>query len=100
MSIEHEEPLGEVAARLARWAARDAAIGLSAELEQITAQLGERDREVIDLRARGERLAQQVAQLTVERDGLQHQVVGLRRTSFGRRAYLKARRVAGRLLRR
>lgn len=88
------------AARLSRWAERDAVVGLSAELEQVAAQLLERDREVVNVRERAANLAQRVAQLTVERDRLHHQVQTLQRPSFASRAYRRARRVAGRLLRR
>lgn len=89
----------DAAQLLARWAARDAAIGLAAELEQVQARLADRDREVANLRERGERLAQRVAQLTAERDRLQHEVAGLRRPSFARRAVGKAVRVGRRVLR-
>lgn len=85
--------------RLARWAERDAAIGLTAELEQARAQLAERDREIVNLRERAERLAQRVAQLTNERDGLHRRTIALAQPSFGQRAYPLARRVGGKVLR-
>lgn len=89
-----------VAARIARWAERDAAIGLAAELEQARLALAERAEEVAQQRARAERLAQRVAQLTAERDRLQHQVEALQRPSTARRAVGLARRTASRALRR
>lgn len=87
------------AERLARWAERDAAIGLTAELEQARAQLAERDREIANLRERAERLAQRVAQLTNERDGLHRRTIALAQPSFRQRAYPLARRVGGKVLR-
>jgi len=88
-----------VAARLARWEERDAAIGLAAELEQSRSLVAERDREIVALRERGERLAQRVAQLTTERDGLQRKIDALQRPTFAARAQGKARRIVGRALR-
>ena len=41
--------MSDVGALLARWAERDAAIGLAAELEQVRAQLRDRSAEVVDL---------------------------------------------------
>ncbi len=90
----------EVAARLARWAERDAVVGLDAELGQVRHQLTERDAEVRDLRARVEQLGNRVTQLELERSALQHQVVALLRVPLSRRVYRKARSVAGRALRR
>ena len=89
----------QVAERLARWHERDAAVGLTAELEQLRARLAERDDDVANLGERGERLAQRIAQLTAERDRLQSRIDSLQRPSFAGRAYRKARRVAGRVLR-
>lgn len=85
--------------RLARWAERDAVVGLDAELAQVRHQLAEREAEVRDLRTRCEQLGNRVTQLELERNALQHQVVALGRVPVARRAYGKARRVAGRLIR-
>jgi uncharacterized coiled-coil DUF342 family protein len=93
-AIAAESPAG----RLARWAERDAAIGLAAEIDQLRAQLAERDRELANLHERADRLAQHVAQLTMERDRIQHRAQQLERPSFAGRAYRKLRRIAGRLL--
>ena len=89
----------DVEQRLARWAERDAVVGLDAELDQVRHQLAERDAEVRDLRARVEQLGNRVTQLELERNALQHVVVALGRVPVARRAYGKARRVAGRLIR-
>jgi hypothetical protein len=94
------DTVDEVAARLARWAERDAAVGLDAELTQVRHRLTERDAEVRDLRARVEQLGNRVTQLELERSALQHQVVALQRVPLSRRVYRKARSVAGRALRR
>lgn len=85
--------------RLARWAERDAVVGLDAELAQVRHQLAEREADVRDLRTRCEQLGNRVTQLELERNALQHQVVALGRVPVARRAYGKARRVAGRLIR-
>lgn len=89
----------DVDGRLARWAERDAAVGLAAELEQVRARLGERDSEVANLRERSGRLAQRVAQLTAERDRLGHQVASLQQPAIASRAYRRARGLAERVLR-
>jgi septal ring factor EnvC (AmiA/AmiB activator) len=89
-----------VTARLARWAERDVAVGLDAELSQVRLQLAERDAEVRDIRTRVEQLGNRITQLELERNALQHQVVALQRVSFGRRLYRKCRSVAGRALHR
>lgn len=68
----------EVDQTLARWAQRDAAIGLHAELTETHLALAARDAEIVDLRARNERLAQNVAQLVTERDGLARQIEALK----------------------
>jgi predicted nucleic acid-binding Zn-ribbon protein len=94
------DTVDEVAARLARWAERDAAVGLDAELTQVRHRLTESDAEVRDLRARVEQLGNRVTQLELERSALQHQVVALQRVPLSRRVYRKARSVAGRALRR
>lgn len=84
--------------RLARWAERDAAIGLAAEVDQLTSQLAERDRELVNLRERAERLAQHVSQLTISRDRLHQHAQQLQRPSFAGRVYRKLRRIIGRVL--
>jgi hypothetical protein len=85
--------------RLARWAQRDAAIGLDAELTEVRAALAARDAEIADLRQRNEQLAQRVAQLATERDLLSRQVGTSHRRPLWRWAYLRARAVAGKVLR-
>jgi hypothetical protein len=89
----------DAAARLARWAERDAVVGLDAELRQARLDLDARDATIVELRARTEQLANRVTQLELERNALQHQLVASQRVPFARRAYGKARRVAGRALR-
>ncbi len=64
--------------KLARWAQRDAAIGLDAELNAARGALTARDDEIVDLRARNERLAQNVSQLMTERDALARQIDALK----------------------
>lgn len=85
--------------RIARWAERDAAVGLDAELRQVRLQLDERDAEARDLRARCEQLANRVTQLELERSAMQHEVAALRRVPLTRRVYARARRTAARVLR-
>jgi hypothetical protein len=85
--------------RLARWAERDAAIGLDAELTEARAALAARDAEIADLRQRNEQLAQRVTQLTAERDRLAGQVGTMHRRPLWRWAYTRARSLAGRVLR-
>jgi FtsZ-binding cell division protein ZapB len=84
---------------LARWAQRDAAIGLDAELAEVRVALAAHDSEIADLRERNERLAQRVAQLVVERDGLARQVASLQRPVVTQRVYRRARSLAGRVVR-
>jgi hypothetical protein len=84
---------------LARWAQRDAAIGLDAELAEVRLALGARDGEVADLRERNERLAQRIAQLVNERDGLARRVADLERPPISQRIYRRARSLAGRVVR-
>jgi hypothetical protein len=84
---------------LARWAQRDAAIGLDAELAEVRLALEGRDSEIADLRQRNEQLAQRVAQLVTERDGLSRQVAALQRPPLSHRVYRRARSFAGRALR-
>jgi hypothetical protein len=50
-------------ARLARWLERDREIGAAAERDELRLRLAERDREITDLRARLDRLANDLAQL-------------------------------------
>ena len=84
---------------LARWAQRDAAIGLDAELAESRVLLDARNAEIADLRERNERLAQRVAQLVTERDSLAQQVASLRRAPVLQRVYRRCRSVAGRVVR-
>ena len=86
--------------RLARWAERDAVVGLDAELDQTRLRLAEREGELRDLRSRIEQLANRVTQLELERNALQHQVVALGRVPVTKRVVRRARSVAGRALRR
>lgn len=86
--------------RLARWAERDAVVGLDAELTQFRHRVAQRDDEVRDLRVRIEQLGNRITQLELERLALQHQVVALQRVPMTRRVYRKARSVAGRVLHR
>lgn len=85
-------------ARLARWAQRDAVVGLDAEREQLTVALAARDAELANLRARNEQLAQRAAQLAVDADQLRHQVAALQRAPFTRRVYRRVRHLAARAL--
>jgi hypothetical protein len=85
--------------RLARWAQRDAAIGLDAELTEARAALSARDAEIADLRQRNEQLSQRLAQLAGERDHLARQVGSSHRRPLWRWVYLRARAVAGKLVR-
>ena len=87
-------------ARLARWTAHDAAIGLAAERDELRTRLAERDREVADLRERLAHLSNANGQLQAEKARLVAQVQGRGRSgSFGSRAYRKVRLTAGRVLR-
>lgn len=89
----------DVAGTLARWAERDAAIGLDAELTEAHLALATRDAEIVDLRERNQRLAQHVAQLVTERDALARQITALRREPTWQRLRRRARSVGGRLVR-
>jgi cell division protein FtsB len=91
--------VSDVDQTLARWAQRDAAIGLDAELAEVRVALAARDAEIADVRQRNERLAQRVAQLVTERDALARQVATLQTPSVSGRVYRRARSTAGRLLR-
>ncbi len=85
-------------ARLARWAERDAVVGLDAEREQLALALAAREAEVADLRARNEQLAQRAAQLAIDADALRHQVAALQRPALTRRVYRRLRTLAARAL--
>jgi hypothetical protein len=99
MTGPSDDTSDDTARRLARWAERDAVVGLDAELDQTRHQLAERDAEVRDLRARLEQLGNRLAQLELERSALQHRVVASQRPPTSRRVYLTTRRTAGRVLR-
>ena len=90
----------EVQQRLDRWQARDAAIGLTAEVDQLRAALAERDGQLADMRERIGRLAHQIAQLTQQRDQLTNRAHAVDRPHAGRRTYLAVRRSGGAVLRR
>lgn len=96
MSIESPEPRQ----RLDRWRDRDAAIGLSAEADQLRAAVAERDLQLADMRERINRLAQQNAQLTQQRDQLANGANAVARPSTSGRVYRGVRRIAGKVLRR
>ena len=83
--------------RLARWTARDAAIGVAAECDQLRSTLGERDREIADLRERVNHLTNANGQLRA--DVARLSVATSRRVPLWRRAYLSLRHRVGRLLR-
>lgn len=83
--------------RLARWAERDAAVGLTAELDQVRADLAARDAEIADLRARNEQLAQRVTQLRAERDHVSRINHRLQKPSIPRRVVHRLRWLAGKL---
>jgi hypothetical protein len=85
---------------LARWAQRDAAIGLDAELAETRTALAASQAEVTDLRQRNEQLAQRVAQLTAERDVLARQVGAAHRRPAWRWAYRRGRALAAKVARR
>lgn len=84
--------------RIARWAERDAVVGLTAEAEQLRADIAERDTTIATLRERADQLANRVAQLSIENDALRHQVAAAQRPDVTRRVYRKARSVAGRVI--
>jgi len=84
--------------RLARWAERDVVVGLDAELHEARAIIGERDAEVAALKARNTQLANQVAQLSVERDAQRRRQVSSTQPSFARRVYRRLRSIVGRLV--
>jgi hypothetical protein len=86
----------DVSRTLARWAERDAAIGLDAELHEVRIASAAHAAEIVDLRARTEHLAQRVSQLVTERDALARQVAVLGRPPLARRINRLARAVARR----
>ena len=96
MSIESQESRR----RLDRWRDRDAAIGLSAEADQLRAAVAERDIQLADMRERINRLAQQNAQLTQQRDQLANRATAVARPSTSGRVYRGVRRLTGKVLRR
>jgi hypothetical protein len=81
--------------RLARWADRDAVVGLDAQLMQVRQVLADRDGEVAELRV-ASTARQPGHQLQLERT-LQHRVIALQRMPLTQRVYRKARSVAGAL---
>jgi hypothetical protein len=94
-------------ARVARWTERDAAIGTVAELEQVRARLGDRDRDVANLRERCAQLGLRVTALELERSRLAQALDVERatveallaeqmRASLAQRIYRRARRAVGR----
>jgi chromosome segregation ATPase len=84
--------------RLERWAARDTAIGLAAECDQLRAQLADRETEIADLRERLQHLRQRVGQLEAERPRALRVPVEGRRASLARRVYRRLRALARRVL--
>lgn len=86
--------------RLDRWRERDAAIGLSAEVDQLRAAVAERDLQLADMRERIGRLAQQNAQLTRQRDQLANSAQAVARPAMTGRVYRGVRRLGGKVLRR
>jgi phage shock protein A len=79
------------AERLARWTARDLAIGIAAEGQQLRSQLAERRAEADDLRARLAQLTTRVAQLEAENAELHRRAGRVPLTTLARRVYRKAR---------
>ena len=96
MSVESPEPQQ----RLDRWRHRDAAIGLSAEADQLRAAVAERDLQLNDMRERLGRLAQQNVQLTQQRDQLANRANAVARPSTSGQVYRGVRRLTGKVLRR
>jgi chromosome segregation ATPase len=86
--------------RLERWRERDAAVGLSAEADQLRAAVAERELQIADMRERINRLAQQNAQLTQQRDQLANRANVSPRPSTAGRVYRGVRRLTGKVLRR
>jgi uncharacterized coiled-coil DUF342 family protein len=90
----------DVQQRLDRWKSRDAAVGLSAEVDQLRAAVAERDNQLADMRERIGRLAQQNAQLTQQRDQLANRADAVARPAMAGRVYRGVRRIGGKVLRR
>jgi hypothetical protein len=84
--------------RLARWAQRDAVVGLDAEVRQLRAALADRDGQVATSRERSEQLANRITQLEIERDALRQRVATSERPALTRRVYRRARSAAARVL--
>ena len=84
--------------RLARWAERDAIVGLDAELRQAHVALAESDAQIATLRERCDQLANRITQLEVERDALRHRVAATERAPLAHRVYRRARSAAARVL--
>lgn len=88
--------------RLARWTSTDAAIGLAAEVEQLRAQLAERQREVDDLRVRLTQLANRLAQAEAADNAGPRRAarpISLTAGQAVRRVYHRGRAIATRLRR-
>ena len=86
--------------RLARWTARDAAIGSAAEVEQLRARLAERDLEVEDLRARLGQLTTRVAQVEADNAELRGEARRVPLTGVVGKVYRRLRSAAALRLRR
>jgi hypothetical protein len=86
--------------RIARWVERDRVVGLVAEVEQLEAQLAERDRDLTNMRERCQQLGLRVAGLEVERNRLSALVTVPPAPSFGRRVYRRLRRAGVHAVRR
>lgn len=84
--------------RIARWAERDAIVGLDAEAAQLRHQLTDRDAQIETLGSRCAQLANRVAQLEMERSALQHQLVSASQPTLTRRVYRRARSLAARMM--
>ena len=84
--------------RLARWAERDAVVGLDAEVRQLRAVLADRDSQLVTSCERTEQLANRITQLEIERDGLRQRIAASERPPLTRRVYRRARSAAARVL--
>ena len=80
--------------RLARWTDADAAIGSTAEAEQLRAQLAERVAEMDDLKARLGQLVSRVAQLEADNASLRRAAGRMPVGSLARKVYRRARSAA------
>jgi predicted RNase H-like nuclease (RuvC/YqgF family) len=78
--------------RLARWTATDAAIGITAEAEQLKAQVAERNVEIADLRARLAQLSSRVAQVEADNAELRRVANRVSPLTLARRACSKVYR--------